>query len=153
MRHANSYANCDSNSYPYTDGNANSDANADANADSHSNSYAYTDGDSDRDTYTDSNSYSYGDGYGYGNTDGNSHSAAEASTDAEAISDTAATSLALVENLKAGTRERKLASSPPAVAGDYSGSPVACEVAPVSCLPTKHPPPVAAATYGEAGAE
>src|SRR6266446_1683455 len=92
-------------------GYANGDTYADANADSH--------GDGNGDAYTDANT----DSHGYGNTDGNSHSAAETKPDTKAASDTAATSLALVENLKAGTRERKLASSPPAVAGDYSGSP------------------------------
>jgi hypothetical protein len=151
MRHAYGYANGDSNSYAYTDGYANGDSDT------------YTDSNTYSDTYTDAHTYGHshgnghantdGNSHGYGNTDGNSHSAAETKPDTEAASDTAASPVALVENLKAGTRERKLASSPPAVAGDYSGSPVACEVAPVSCLPTKHLPPVAAATYGEAGAE
>src|SRR6266481_5820349 len=125
MRHAYGYANGDSNShaYSYSNANAYADSYTYTDANTYSNSYAYT------------NTYANVDAYG----------PAETKPDTKAASDTAATSLALVENLKAGTRERKLASSPPAVAGDYSGSPachadarrrrVACEVAPVSFLP------------------
>ena len=131
--HAYGDSNCDadSNSHCDTDSDTHADANSDGNGDGDGHAYSYTYTDANADSHSDSHPYSYantnanshGNGHantdancnshGYGNTDGNSHSAAEAYTDAEAAFDTAATSLALVENLKAGTRERKLASSPP----------------------------------------
>ena len=103
--HADGNGNSGCKRYAYSYGDGNSNCNCNSNTDAHT--YGYSHGHANTDANADS--------HGYGNTDGNSHSAAEAYTDAEAAFDTAATSLALVENLKAGTRERKLASSPAAV--------------------------------------
>ena len=85
MRHA--YAN----TYGYRNGHS------DGNGDSDSYRHSDCDGNSDRDGH--GNSYGYCNAYGYGDR------AAEAVTDAEAAAYTAASSIALVGFLKAGTRD------------------------------------------------
>jgi hypothetical protein len=112
VRHA--YANSDgnANSDTYTDGDANGTF-GDANGDS--NSYAYTDSDS----------YGYGDSYchchvychSYGDCHTNSrgHTTGAGYSYPKTSHNTEASAVALIGIVKAGTRERNLASSPLAV--------------------------------------
>jgi hypothetical protein len=103
---------------PYTDGNGNSDT------------YGNSDCDRNCDTYGYSNCDRYGHGYGYGKPDGNCYANAADYPDSKAASDASAApdSITVTRTIKAGTRERKLASFLLAV--DLmicSGRRVACE--------------------------
>ena len=107
MRDANGNANCDSNSYAYTDSYANCDSDGYAYADSYaycdSNSYAYT----DSYAYGDSNRYAYTDTYS--NVD--AYDPAESKPDTEAISDAAASSVGATRKRLCGNSRENLASS------------------------------------------
>jgi hypothetical protein len=92
-----------------------SDANSNVYADSDANSYSYSDGYSNSDG--DGHSDSYGDCDGH--FDANRHSPAQNYADAEASADASSAGAALTEPVKAGTRERKLASSPGGLANTY----------------------------------
>ena len=91
MRDTN--ANCDSNSYAYTDGYANCDGYSYAYTDS----YAYCDGDS----YAYTDSYAYVDAYG----------PAETKPDTKAISDPAASPVGATRKRLRGNSRENLASS------------------------------------------
>jgi hypothetical protein len=103
VRHAHS------NAHSYSDGHG--DTYTDSNADS------YSDGHRNGDTHTDSNADSHSDSYGDGdNAAAAAHPDDDAQTyaDAQAAADaSSAGAAALTEPVKAGTRERNLASSPP----------------------------------------
>ena len=92
---ANCYIHADSNTD--CDGNRNSYRHVHANSDSHSYSYSNSYGNSNR----------YGHGHGYRDGD----RTAAAYPDAESASDATSAPLTVTGTIKAGTRERKLASS------------------------------------------
>ena len=75
---------------------------------------AHADGNSDGNGNSDSDSDGNADSHSYGNCDGNTYSHAQTYADAQAAAD-ASSAGALIGTLKAGTRERHLASSPPQV--------------------------------------
>jgi hypothetical protein len=96
--------------------------NAYANSDSYTDCHAYSDtyADCDTDSYTHANA----DSHSYGNSDcasavANPNGHAQTYADAEAAADAA--SAGLIGTLKAGTRERNLASSH--AGGVFAGSP------------------------------
>jgi hypothetical protein len=122
MRHADSDANCDSDSYAYTDGYANCDSNSYAYADSdgygYSNGYAYADSDG----YGDSDGYAYTDSYANCDSNGNAYTDTYAYVDAydpaetkpgtKATSDTAASAIGGTRKRLCGNSRENLASSP-----------------------------------------
>lgn len=92
--------------------NANSHGNADGYSFGHPDGYC--DGNGYNNSYRYSYSYSYTDrdDHSYGDPDGNCVGNAAAYADAEAASNAQAASITVPGTIKAGTRERKLASSP-----------------------------------------
>ena len=118
----------------------NADANTDGLADTYGdiyahangNSYSYTDSDGDSHSYANRNCNSNGDCNSHANAD--AYDPAAADTDAEAATYAGAASVGLTGFSKVGTRERGLASSPPA-----SGSRIARTIGEL-CLPSGFSP-------------
>jgi hypothetical protein len=125
LRDAN--AHTDSNSYAYADSyanfhghghrHANADANTDSDTYSDGNADSYRDGDTNTDTNADSHSYGHGDSAAAAHPDDDAQTYADAQAAADASS-----AGALIGTLKAGTRERNLASSLPEVKGTIAAS-------------------------------